>query len=228
MAGFLPLAVPGRKLQAEPCTELLAQVWSAAQLYCTALRFCDRSEHEVCPQRSWTDSDRHADAFPSDFSAVLTVIVPFSNAADIRTCNLRSLSSATRLIGRGPDQLLKTRGPLHGQGGAAHILRSTAYISSAAARPDPSNFWMTGRGPAGPSVFRKMGHGPAHQIYGCWAAAGSGPSRFRKFRGPAWPMNVSKIVGPARPGGVADPWQALVLMFWLNWRSRVALNRGVD
>ena len=86
MAGFVPRPLLGRRRQTEPCPELLAQIWSAVELYRPALCFCDRSEHDVCPQRRWVDGDRHADAFPY---VGWTVIVPFSNAADIRTCSCK-------------------------------------------------------------------------------------------------------------------------------------------
>ena len=46
-----------------------------------------------------------------------------------------------------------------------------------------------------------MGRSPAHQILIWWAAARSGPSIFQRMgRGPAQPITFSKIYGPARPG----------------------------
>lgn len=51
---------------AGPCLELRAQARFAVKLYSPALRFGDRSEHEVSPQRRWAGYDRHADAFPCD------------------------------------------------------------------------------------------------------------------------------------------------------------------
>ena len=89
------------------------------------------------------------------------------------------------LMGRGPDRPMKTRGRLHGQGGAVHI--------------EP--------------IYHGPRPGPAHQISGWWAAARPGPSilqmmggrarpsTFSKFHGPARPAHhFFKILGPARPG----------------------------
>ena len=88
---------------------------------------------------------------------------------------------------RGQDRPMKTRGPPHGQSGAAHT--------------EP-----TSHGPR---------PGPAHQITGRWAAARSGRSIFQMMsrlalpgpsylrvlgRGPARPITFSKFYGPIRSG----------------------------
>ena len=105
-------------------------------------------------------------------------------------------------MGRGPGRPVKTRGPSHGQDGCRSS-RSSIHLSWAAARTGPAHQFLDD----GPRP------GPAHQISGCCAAAGPGPSHFRSFTarpashffpkfsarpGPA--DHVFKILGPARPG----------------------------
>ena len=85
-----------------------------------------------------------------------------------------SSSSGTHLMGSGPGRPVKTHGPPHGPGGAAHI--------------DP-----TCHGPW---------TGPAHQISSIFQRTGRVPTRHHIFKfsrpGPAQPINFSNV--SARPG----------------------------
>ena len=102
----------------------------------------------------------------------------------------RSCSSNTpHLMGHDPGRPVKTHGPPHGPGGAAHI--------------EP-----TSHGPR---------HGPAHQVFRGWAAAGPNPSHFQIFHGLARPgPSIFQQSRPGRPGpsqfsdrpGPAQPRQA--------------------
>ena len=77
----------------------------------------------------------------------------------------------------GPGRLVKTRGPRHGLGGAAHV---ETHILWAATRPGPSDFEMMSRGPARSIRFRDDGPWPrpAHQI--SWTLV-LGPARSIMF-----------------------------------------------
>ena len=76
-------------------------------------------------------------------------------------------------MGSGPGRPVKTHGPPHGSGGAAHI--------------EP-----TSHGPR---------PGPDHQVSRGWAAARPGPSKVQRMgRGPTQPIHFSNFHGPARPG----------------------------
>ena len=70
---------------------------------------------------------------------------------------LAEAGSTRHLMDRGPGQPVKSCGPPHGQGGAAHIKLT----------PGPSNFGMMGRGPARPIIFWNDGLRPcpAHQFF---------------------------------------------------------------
>ena len=124
-----------------------------------------------------------------------------------------SSSSTPHLMGSGPGRPVKTHRPPHGPGGAAHLepksygpRPGTAYQiwrGWAAARPGPSIFQRMGRGPARPikipedgprpdpadHVFKFSRPGPARSIKFSKVSARPGPSHFETFR-----------PGPARPG----------------------------
>ena len=113
-------------------------------------------------------------------------------------------------MGRGPDQLVKTRGPHHGSGGAAHV---DAYISLAAAHAGPLIVLLI---VAVETTFHGQRPGPACE--NTWAASCAGGSDPRRCphligRGPPRPIKFSdhgarpdpahhlkKKLGPARPG----------------------------
>ena len=102
-------------------------------------------------------------------------------------------------MGSGPGRPVKTHGPPHGHGGAAHI-----EPTSHGPRPGPAHhiFNFSRPGPARPINF-SIFHGPARP----------GPSIFQKSRpGPARPITFSEVlarpgparhnfqIGPVRPG----------------------------
>ena len=112
----------------------------------------------------------------------------------------RSSSSTSHFMGRGPGRPVKTSGPPHRLGEAAHI-KPTSHgprpdpahqisIRWATARPGPPIFQMMGRGPARPIKFSDDGPRPglAYQNISKLSAP-PGPSHFKKSR-----------PGPARPG----------------------------
>ena len=77
----------------------------------------------------------------------------------------RSSSSIVHhIMGRGPDRPMKTRGPHHGQGGAAHI-----EPTSHGPRPGPAHhiFEVSRLSPARPIKFKKNSArpGPAHHNF---------------------------------------------------------------
>ena len=122
-------------------------------------------------------------------------------------------------MGSGPGRPVKTHGPPHGPGGAAHI-EPTSHRprpgpahqiprGCAAARPGPSKFHSMGRGLARPIKISEDGPrpGPAHHIANF---SRPGPAhQFFKSLGPAGPARHNSQIGPARPRQTAHdkPWK---------------------
>ena len=119
-----------------------------------------------------------------------------------------SSSNIPHLMGSSPGRPVKTHGPPHGPGGAADI-----ELTSHGPRPGLAHQISRGWGAArsGPSIFQRMGLGPARPIklFRGWAVARLSPSQFQFFTaraGPAHPIfksfgpaqHVFKSLGPAR------------------------------
>ena len=116
-----------------------------------------------------------------------------------------------RLMGSDPGRPVKTHGPPHGPGEAAHT--EPTYLGPrpgpahqiirgwAAARPGPSKFHRMGRGPTQPTTFFHIvtaWPGPAHQFFESLGPAWPGPSHFQSSRsGLARPVTTFRS---ARPG----------------------------
>ena len=172
-------------------------------------------------------------------------------------CTINSNSSTPHLMGRGPDLFVKTRGPPHGQGGAAHMSlhlmgRGRArpikfrndvprpgsthqfFRRCTVIRPGPSNFWMLGRDQARSITFSSF-HGPARPGPKISISRAITLSKYSARPGPS---QLSDGPGPARTTG---PWQALINtkntlhfdpkinVFKFSWRCsmRHRENRGI-
>ena len=126
-----------------------------------------------------------------------------------------SSSNIPHLMGSSPGRPVKTHGPPHGPGGAADIeltshgprpgLAHQISRGWGAARSGPSIFQRMGLGPARPikisedgprpdpahHIFNFSRPGPAHQLVKSLGPARPGPSHFQKSRpGPARPVTI--------------------------------------